>query len=256
MPFFEKSGAKIYYEESGERKEFNSIVLLNGYMRPMGDFRQLIRYLVENKYHVLTIDHRGAGQSESEIDFTMQDLAVDVIDVTKSISLKDFSLLGISMGGMVAQLVAATLGSEISKLYLISTSSDVRKTPLLELNLAWGQEDLTLHLMRYVSSDFAKKNMALIVAMAKQMLKSANEGTHYKINAKRQRTASSQFCAVGLLHLIKSKTTILHGEEDAIIVCDAANKLHEGIPNSELILIPKVGHLILIEAPQRLKDLL
>lgn len=59
-------------------------------------------------HRCVAIDFRGWGQSSKEAkDYSLETLASDVLEVVKKLDLKEFILLGHSMGGKVAQLVAA-----------------------------------------------------------------------------------------------------------------------------------------------------
>ena len=75
-------------------------------------------------YHVLSLDLRGHGDSE-HVDppqYFYEDYAADVNAAVEALDLKDFVLIGHSMGGMVSLLYAATYPGRVKKLIIVDTS--------------------------------------------------------------------------------------------------------------------------------------
>jgi pimeloyl-ACP methyl ester carboxylesterase len=75
-------------------------------------------------YHVLSLDLRGHGDSE-HVDppqYFYEDYAADVNKAVEALDLKDFVLIGHSMGGMVSLVYAATYPGRVKKLIVVDTS--------------------------------------------------------------------------------------------------------------------------------------
>lgn len=74
---------------------------------------------LSNDHRCVAIDFRGWGKSTKDAaDYSLDTLATDVIQVVESLGLKEYFLLGHSMGGKVAQLVAARQPRELKGLIL------------------------------------------------------------------------------------------------------------------------------------------
>ena len=75
-------------------------------------------------YHVLSLDLRGHGDSEhvEPPQYFYEDYAADVNKAVEALDLKDFVLIGHSMGGMVSLLYSATYPGRVSKLVIVDTS--------------------------------------------------------------------------------------------------------------------------------------
>ena len=148
MPFLLRQFADIYYEQIGTGAE--TIVLLNGFMRPGSDFKMLARHCEASGFSVVLIDNRGAGQSISYGEFSLEDLADDVAAVLDTLGVKKVNLLGISMGGMIGQLFAIRYPSRVAKIALVSTTADIEWNQKKEFTLQGDQQEVLAQLEDYV----------------------------------------------------------------------------------------------------------
>lgn len=242
------------------------LVLVNGFQRDRKDFRALRKRLHESVSGLITVaaDNRGCGETHTSTDFTLSDLASDIRrirdSVCKTYSLSRFFLLGISMGGMIAQLAAAQgEKKEWDGLALISTtgggplrvwSEDTRRSSDWPESL----DELKIKMRAYFGEKFIKNSPLLIDAMAKTIHKTARSA-HSKGGARAQHAASKAFDGSEALQKIRGlglPVLIATGDEDRIIAKENSFNLKNAIGEcAELILYPGVGHLILIEEPQQ-----
>ncbi len=94
----------------GEVEQGPWLVCLPGLGCDVDLFTPLRKTLSKN-FRLLEINHRGVGESSiSNTEFSISDLADDVLKVLESLSIENFSLLGISMGGFITQEI---LGREM-----------------------------------------------------------------------------------------------------------------------------------------------
>lgn len=94
-----------------------------------------------DKYSSLIIDNRGVGESDKpRMRYSTSEMAKDIIEVIDHIGWtgkRELHVIGVSMGGMIAQELALLIAPRISTLSLISTASHVfRTTPFLTSILA------------------------------------------------------------------------------------------------------------------------
>lgn len=249
MPFYTKPQANIYYEVGGDTGPF--VVLINGYTRSSTDFRLFRKKLHRAGFRTLALDNRGSGQTEWDGDFTLEDLIEDHFDILDDLDIRSCHLLGISMGGIIAQGMVALRPQPIEKLILISTTNH----PIYiseESEKPWGStlHDVNEKLFHYFGSSFLDSNKMLIAAMAKQIFKNISEGAFLK-NASAQRRAIHLYTPP-TKPLGPVPTLIIHGEEDKIIPSSAVRLIEEKSPQSKSIILQKKGHLLLAEAPTEL----
>lgn len=74
---------------------------------------------------IILLDNAGVGQSGGEVPLTITDWAQNVIDVLNAIEVKQTDLLGFSMGGFAAQLIALNSPQLIRRLILAGTSASI-----------------------------------------------------------------------------------------------------------------------------------
>lgn len=244
MAYFTKQNAKIFYELYGDGEE--CITLINGYTRSSSDFKLIGSFLAEGGKKVLCFDNRGSGRTESAVDFLVDDIVRDVTDLWDELDIAQSHVLGISMGGFIAQTLAIKVPERIISLCLVSTSVNVDYFPL---RLEWPKEHegILNRLRAYFHPDFVQKNVLLIQAMAKQIAKE-NENGIFEEKAKAQRMAILKSpLKEAYVARIKLPCLIIHGREDSVTECKEAEKLHKLIEGSQLYIYEKAGHLLLLE---------
>lgn len=121
-----KNDCQLYTESFGNSKN-SAIVLVSGAMAPArfwnNDFCQ---QLSDTGYFVIRYDHRDMGLSTA-IDYeknpyTINDLAYDVIAILDAYNIKKAHIVGHSMGGLIAQLLALDYPERVSSITLISSA--------------------------------------------------------------------------------------------------------------------------------------
>jgi pimeloyl-ACP methyl ester carboxylesterase len=103
MPFADVNGTRLYYEESGEGEPLICVMGLGtdhlGWAMQRRDFAAQFRTVV--------FDNRDVGQSDLATGpYTLEDLAQDTLALADHLGIERFHLLGLSMGGAIAQHVA------------------------------------------------------------------------------------------------------------------------------------------------------
>lgn len=109
--------SKIYYQIHGEGQQ--TILLIHGWPFTSLEWQNLIPYLVNQNYQVMTIDLPGCGKSDlPEKALTKFEVAKAINEILVENSLKDVVVLGTDIGMMVAYSLAANFSERISKVIL------------------------------------------------------------------------------------------------------------------------------------------
>ncbi len=244
MAYFTKKNAKIFYEIYGEGN--SCITLINGYTRPSSDFKLLGSFLAEHSRKVFCFDNRGCGRTEAALDFSIEDLVRDVIDLWDELEILESHVLGISMGGLIAQLLSLQAEERVRSLCLVSTSTH---PAIFTSGFQWSskESEIVLQLEKYFHKNFLEKNKLLIEAMARQIGKQ-NQSGEFESKARAQRVAVAKTKVdEDALKSISIPTLILQGLDDKIIPVSEAKKLATLIRNSKLHIYKDTGHMILVE---------
>ncbi len=116
-----KTGEDIAYRESTGSGE--KLVLIHGNMTSSKHWDILMENLPDY-YHLLAPDMRGFGESSYNNRFdSLEELAVDIIDLLNQKNFEDYNLIGWSTGGGVAMEIAAKKADEVRKLILLESVS-------------------------------------------------------------------------------------------------------------------------------------
>lgn len=119
-------GIELYTEHCGKQSD-PAILLVAGAMAPAHEWPdEFCAQLAAKHYFVIRYDHRDMGLS-SAVDYikhpyTINDLAKDAIEILDSYSIKKAHIVGHSMGGGIAQLLALDYPDRVQSITLISSS--------------------------------------------------------------------------------------------------------------------------------------
>lgn len=246
--FLQRPGIAIAYQAKKVSDELPWLLLLNGFGRTMSDFRAMIRYLTERKINCFTLDIRGSGQSQTKTSFQIEDVCADIKELILNITESPVDILGISMGGILAQCLALDPSIRLRKLILVSTCcSSAKLNPSVRV---YGQsyEDTIVGLNKYFSSRYVQSNHKIIEAMAKDIINKSTD-KNLRDSLKFQANIVKDFDHCRDLKSISTHTLIIHGTEDKIISYNAAEELHQNILNSKIIKYEDTGHLFIAECP-------
>lgn len=247
-----QNGAVIHYETWGEQGPW--LTLLNGYTRSLKDFRLLGRHLQGLGFRILVLDNRGAGETNTDGPFSIKDLVGDVVALWNTLGISCTGVLGISMGGFIAQTLALDYADYVRNLILISSAATDQWLGSNETPWSTDIEAVKTKLASYFAPSFVERNRLLIQSMAKQIATSVAEGD-FADRAKLQKAAIRGFDTRSRLPTLRCPTLVLHGASDQVINKNAAFELSSLIPNCKLTILPEAGHLLLAEAPKSLYEI-
>ena len=287
--FVEKNGVKIAYRDYGP-EEAEPILLVHGLGAQLVHWPpHLIDLLIENNYRPITFDNRDAGLSSRffnkpsfilgylryflrlpmKTEYSLDDMAQDGINILNELNIKKAHILGTSMGGMISQIICSIFPDKVKSFTLIAStasvpgplngaSKEVREIMLersksenptidevCEREIKWvsaiGMEGRELDTPEFREETIANYNR----------IKNRRDGFGY---ARQLITILASKNRIKRVKLIKAPTLIIHGQEDPVINVKNSHKMHQLIPNSELVIIQNMRHLIEEEILDQFKD--
>lgn len=253
MPYATVGAIDIYYEIHGP-PEAPPLVLIGGWASYRWIWFRQVPTLKE-KYRCIVFDNRGAGRSSKpDYPYTMSMLADDVVGLMKALDIENAHILGISMGGLIAQQIAISYPEKVRSLILVSTHfggpnyipMDDRTMALL---IALPTETISVEQareMRYratFSPEFLKENRPIL----EQIDEWAEKHPTPLFAQVHQSSATSEFNSESKLNKIIAPTLILHGANDCAVPTKNGELLAERIPNSKLKIIKDAAHFVIIE---------
>lgn len=202
-------------------------------------------------FDTLTYDLRGHGLSAVTQGYTVVDMADDLIALMESIGLRDVILCGVSVGGMVAQSVAARRQDLLRAVILSNTAakigSDTRWNDRIEAVQNGGIDSIADTILENWFAPSYRAPHANLWALHRAMLcKTSAEGYAATCAAIRDTDLSSE------IGKITVPTLCVAGAEDRSVTPDQAEALASSIADARLEVLDGVGHLPALEAPQKM----
>lgn len=230
-------------------------VLINGLGASAHDWGPVLAHLAARR-RIVAFDNRGAGRSAIPDDpISLELLASDAAAVMDAYGIDAADVIGYSMGGMIAQLVALEKPGRVRRLVLIGTHpgarSAVRSTPEARAVLSpeedLPREDLVrIQYETFVAPGFREREPERF----EEMLDVRMSHLAPLYAWRRQLEAVLESERADRLREIRAPTLVVHGEEDPLIPVGNGRMLAEKIPGARLVTLPQRGHMLNWEAPE------
>ena len=222
------------------------VMLSNSLMSNYAMWDDQIDALTED-FQVLRYDTRGHGGTDAPADACSIGLLVeDVIGLLDSLGIDKVHFVGLSMGGMIAQLLGATYPDRVISLSLCDTACHMPPASLWDERIKTAQteginalSDGTLG--RWFTEPF-RTSQAAAVDRIRDMIQAT--GVQGFVNCA---TAIRDMDQRDILTGIMAPTVVIVGEHDPSCTVSAAEFLHDGIPGSRLVILESAAHLPNIE---------
>ncbi|MDD9937974.1 MAG: alpha/beta hydrolase [Myxococcales bacterium] len=269
MARYAVNGISIEVEQHGEVRD-PAILLLRGLGTQLVQWPPLLlETLVQAGFRVVTFDNRDVGLSDKidqagELDlpsimqgqnappYTLQDMALDTVGVLDALEVAAAHVVGISMGGMIAQRVAATHPDRCLSMTSIMSSSGAPGLPT-------GTPEATATLLaRPADPDDREAVIAQKInsqrtigspdyPMTDRELRSYSERAYDRCHAPdgvaRQLAAVlGDGSRVELLRTIRVPALVIHGRDDPLVPLAAGEDTARHIPRCKLEIIAGMGH--------------
>jgi pimeloyl-ACP methyl ester carboxylesterase len=202
------------------------------------------RELLAHRYRVLSYDNRGIGESEIPPGpYSIADLAEDALQVLDEARAERAHVIGASLGGMAAQLLAAEHPGRVDRLVLTGTTpGGANAYPLPQKTLALMAEASTLApevaLRRFVENALAPGS-----PFVEEVYAYRRQHPPDPAGWAAQAAAGAAWDADGCLVRIAAPTLVIAGTADTIVDPRNAWLLANAIPDAQVELIDGAGHL-------------
>ncbi|MFQ3244530.1 MAG: pimeloyl-ACP methyl ester carboxylesterase [Arenicella sp.] len=264
------NGLSIAYQDFG--KSTNGTILL-----VMGLGAQLITWndelvlgLADAGYRVIRFDNRDVGWSEKFNDlptpgivtgiryklglslgapYKLDDMAADAYGLLEHLKIERAHVVGASMGGMIAQIMAAKYPERIASLTSIMSTSGAEHLPEGSVEIDFSASGKfrdevisgTVALVRKFGGSIGTMDQDLL----RQRIARAYDRSYYPDGSARQLWAiADSGDRIELLKTVKQPTLVLHGKQDTLIPFQAGEHTAELVKDAKLVLLDGMGHSI------------
>lgn len=245
------AGNQIAYRELGKGKSELPLVMLVHLAATLDNWDPKLLDLLAEEMHIIVLDLPGVGASQGNVASTIPGMAEQALEIVKVLGFEKVNLLGLSMGGMIAQEIIRMKPTLVNRLILAGTGHrggvEVDKVTgkTFRYMLKAGIErvdpkrfifynhdeqgrleaEKVLNRMGERRSDYADKAMSI-------------SGFLVQLKAIKRWGREPQDDLV----FITQPTLIVNGDKDMQVPTENSYIMHDKIKNSQLIIYPKAGH--------------
>lgn len=248
-------------EGSGDR----TVLLITGLGWRSADWGRTFPGRLAERYRVVRMDNRGTGRSPVSSDpFSLEDMAADAVAVLDAVEAETASVVGISMGGMITQLLLLDHAPRVERAVLMATHfggagivpptrDALRLFDPMEF-IARGRDPVAM--MRYqlevICSPTALAERPEILELMLENARAEPTPPNAFLGQVQAILGSERGHRLGD---VERPTLVVHGEEDPLIPPENGRMLAERIPGARLAMLADCGHAPPLEAPERSAEL-
>ena len=284
-----RNGVEIIYRDYG-LIESKPILMVHGLGAQLVHWApHLIEFLVQNNYRPITFDNRDSGLSSRfkdkpslalgylryflrlpiKTEYNLNDMAKDGINILDHLEIDKAHILGTSMGGMISQIICAKYPERVCSFTLIASTASVPgplngpSKEVRDMMLERSQienpsmEEVYQRELKWVgligmenrevdTPEFREETINNYIRVEK-----IKDGFGY---ARQLFAILSSKNRLRKIRSIKSRTLIIHGKKDPVINVKNSYLMKRLIPNSDLIIINNMRHLIEEEILDQFKE--
>ena len=268
MPRAQANGIELEYDAFGDSGKPAMLLIMGLGVQMLGWDERFCNLLAERGYYVIRYDNRDIGLSTkiedgpvpnplalmggdtSSAGYTLDDMADDAAGLLDALDIDAAHVVGVSMGGMIGQVLACRHPERVLSLTSImsSTGSSESGQPKPEVVAAIitpapsdreGYIDAMVGAFGLIGSPGYPPDEAQL----REVIGASYDRSYYPAGFLRQLAAimasgdrSAAICAIGV------PTLVIHGEDDPLITLSGGEATAAAIPGSKLVKIPGMGH--------------
>jgi pimeloyl-ACP methyl ester carboxylesterase len=274
MPVISANGIEIAYDDRGSRTD-PAILLIMGLGTPMIAWPEAFcDNLAAHGFRVIRFDNRDVGLSTKfdaapPIDlavvlqrvmagqkisppYQLTDMAADAIGLMNRLAIKRAHIIGASMGGMIAQIIAAEYPDRVRSLISIMSSSGDPGLPqarpeaiaaIMQARPDGSDRELAVQHGMRVYRAIGSPGFPTSDEELRAKVSAAFDHSYYPAGVGRQFAAiMANGSRVEMLKKLSVPTLVLHGADDPLVPVEAGRHTAALIPGSNLTVIPGMGH--------------
>lgn len=259
MPSTDVKGVRTFYMNYGSDKE-SYVLFIHGLGSSSLAWRDIPEAL-SSHFNTIAIDLVGFGLSDKPTqpdNYTMDGFAQFIVDFLESIGIdekypaKKVSVVGHSLGGYIATLVAARLRDKMGKLVLVDSSGLLAgPTPLLKDYYSAAMEISPIaryeKIKRVLEHMYASPSRLLPISIDLFDYVIEKQGARYAFQLAFNNSTATQIKSEGFASIKEIECLIIWGQKDILIPVEYLDMFREKIPWAKWELISDAGHAPFVE---------
>ena len=259
MPFITSRGAKLHYETLGSGP---AILMVHGFTNHGLVWAEQIADLLSAGYRVVLVDLPGHGLSEPAAQkVTVPDMARDMIAVLDALNLDRVAVCGLSLGGMIAQIMAADYPDRVRAIVVANSCVDCTEPATVKEIDSWialfEQPDGPIKRLqavwpRMLNDDYRASPTAAAFLAAWQRIVARIPGSSFANVAR----GLQEFRSTERLASVNTPTLVISSEFDRLFPPAMCKRVSDLIAKSSFTVIPGGSHLSSLDSPKTFNELL
>jgi pimeloyl-ACP methyl ester carboxylesterase len=269
-------GLHLEYESHGNARHPPVILIMGLGLQLVSWPQPLIDAIVAAGFRVIVFDNRDIGLSGSGPlpqytpparalvahllhrsfipPYRIADMAADTLALADALCLDRFAIVGVSLGGMVGQTLAAREPGRVRSLTSIMSSAGPRTAPWPSPSLLWRflqrppkSADFAAQLKHFVELMRALgriEDADEVIALRERLARSLRRAYNPAGAARQLMAVLADPDRSDEVAQIRCPTLIIHGADDPLVPVAAAYHLAKLLPHARLEVIPKLGHYL------------
>ncbi|MCU1412898.1 MAG: alpha/beta fold hydrolase [Microbacteriaceae bacterium] len=243
MPYVQSNGTRLWWESTGSG---SPVLLINGLGSASTAWHRLRPRLAAH-FRVITFDNRGAGRSDIPTEpYAFADMAKDAVSVLDAAGIDAAQVIGLSMGGLIAQEVALSQPDRVRSLVLASTHVGLPLLGEADPSVARQLEQASLlpageRAKALVSIQYARETAEADILRDQEV---ASEFPTTPAGFQGQLEAAAPWARPDDLANLAIPTLVMHGIDDRMVAIAAGRRLAAAIPDAGFLAFERSGHQI------------
>ncbi|MDQ0207512.1 alpha/beta fold hydrolase [Alkalicoccobacillus murimartini] len=258
----DQHGKRFAYRELGEKKG-TPIILLTHLSANLDNWDPRIIDGLAKSHWVIAFDNVGVGLSDGKVPNNIPQMANDAIAFIKLLGFSKIDLIGLSMGGMIAQELIVKESSIVRKLVLVGTGPRGGKGISNVTNITNLDFVRSIFTFRDIKTYLFFQNTKNGKNKAKEFLIQIKKRKNHRDKSISLRAYRSQLEAINKwgkdkpedLSKIVQPTLIINGDHDRMVPTENSHDLANRIPGSKLKIFEHAGHGSLFQYPKEFVEI-
>ncbi|MDP7628844.1 MAG: alpha/beta hydrolase [SAR202 cluster bacterium] len=255
------NGLNFHYLEWGDPSK-PLILMLHGFAQQAHSW-DFVALAFADRFRIIALDQRGHGDSDwaSDGDYTPETQQIDIAAIVQELSLDEFVLMGLSMGGRNSFTYAANNPEKVKALIIVDAGPENVRAGTQNIRRFVEQDDeldsIDAFVDRVVSYNPRRDPIQIrgsIVNNLRELPNGKWTWKYDKILRSPGRMGRAQDPDMtkrlwGYVENLNCPTLVVRGDRSDIIATDTADEMQKRIPNGKLAIIENAGHLVMGDNP-------
>jgi pimeloyl-ACP methyl ester carboxylesterase len=242
-------GVPFVYRELGPDTGV-PVIFLHHLMAVLDDWDPRVIDGIAARRRVIAFDNRGVGASGGSVPHTVEEMGRDAIAFIRALGLDQVDLLGFSLGGGVAQMVALQAPGLVRRIILAGTGprggggiDEINRIAVIAyLNAALTLSD-PRNFLFFPRTPDGKRAAKDYFGRLKERTKDRDKGISLQARrAQLKAITAAGLCAPDDLSVITQPVLVANGDHDLMVASSLSADMARRLPNAKLTIYPDSGH--------------